>query len=191
MGQRREKSLHERIDPRTKRSPIVFPGRTKDAGPNQNPALKGNPLYAYLNGQKPAPKPSNTSHKVPASKPEGRPPRRNDTHAPLRLPRNAEPEVQIRGSGTQMNVFSIRGASSTSISIKNLAPGTTQADICTILNEQVGEVEDCKTFHVSGGLSTTAEVRFGSRIAADKAINILNGVLADSKSKWCHARLDG
>lgn len=89
-------------------------------------------------------------------------------------------EVSIRGSGSAANTFTIRGASSTSVSIKNLAPGTTQADVCTILAEQVGEVDDCVTFPVKGGISTTAEVRFGSRIAADKAIDILHGVLADS-----------
>lgn len=90
--------------------------------------------------------------------------------------------VNLLVRGVSHNSFSIRGASSTSVSIKNLAPGTTQADVFTILNQQVGEVEHVNTFPVTGGLSVTAEVTFGSRIAAEKAISLLHGVLADSKT---------
>lgn len=59
-------------------------------------------------------------------------------------------KVAIKGVGASSNAFNIRGASSTSVSIQNLAPGTTQADVVTILNDKIGEVEHCLTFPVKG-----------------------------------------
>lgn len=152
----------------------------------ESSARTDNPLYAYLNGhvriQPHSRSPSSEKKRVlPKAARKDEP--ANDM---LYQDMDSHEELNIRGSGTTSNVFSFRGASSTSVSIKNLAPGTTQADVCTILNEQVGEVEECITFPVRGDVSTTAEVRFGSRIAADKAINILHGVLADSKLPRSH-----
>lgn len=190
----RPKSLRDRIDSADTRKPIVFPGRElhhkKDTQTTSQSARDlNNPLYAYINGTKTAVSKNDKRSTSRDRAPRGDPISPAVNHRIHKSTGVAEPRTNylpippsfgIKGLGASNNTFSFRGASSTSVSIKNLAPGTTQADVCTILNESIGEVEECSTFPVKGGVSTTAEVRFGSRVAADKAINMLNGVLADS-----------
>lgn len=175
------------------RPPIVFPGRpdvknirNPKPDPTDRSSSSDNPLYSYLDGKKSARTTSRDAWRasnVQAPDRDFTQTRECSQLPPARQRERDSPAdgLSIRGHGEVANAFNIRGASSTSVTIKNLAPGTTEADVCHILNRQIGEVESCTTFHVRGGLSTTAEVKFGSRVAADNAIRTFHGVLADSE----------
>lgn len=173
------KGDHDRRSSTFSNGRIINEVASKGSSPYARPESRKNPLYSLLDGRG-NPK-AITTHIKTQDRPAALDNESKRTPVSRQYESRNRPDVVIRGRGSAANSFSIRGASSTSVSIQNLAPGTTEADVCHILNNKIGEVEGCKTFHVRGGLSTTAEVKFGSRIAAESAIRMFHGVLADSK----------
>lgn len=183
------KTLRDRIHCEdSDRPPLVFPGRlassskTSGSPEESGPRYRNskNPLYSYLDGKNRPTTTNKKDHRETKKRTQAESQPSKSNHSRVANDLMTTKGLAIHGNGSTANSISIRGASSTAVSIRNLAPGTTEADVCLILNEKIGEVESCTTFPVKGGLSTTAEVKFGSRVAADKAIQLLHGVLADS-----------
>ncbi|ORY84799.1 hypothetical protein BCR37DRAFT_251748 [Protomyces lactucae-debilis] len=78
--------------------------------------------------------------------------------------------------------LSIRGVSSTSVQIQNLAPGTTLRDIQSAIKSEVGvdvDPKDCHVFAVKGGTFCVAEIKFQDRKTALKTIDAFDNAVAD------------
>lgn len=150
-----EKSLKDRIAPLGRHE-------SKKSASTHVPCkdISQNPLYKLLHTTRPNQKGTSKSHTkqithkkafadvVVPKRPKAMV-RDKDSHNGS-VGRYVRPKLAIHGSGSKHNDFSFVGASSTSVSFKNLLFGTTQADVIKILEDEVGEIERCVTFPVKG-----------------------------------------